>query len=299
MGAEVCHFYTTSVAGGHPVVAGEGISGIPDAETPGGLGDVEPGAERVAVPVPRGAEAQGGRNGGREASGAEPAVADGAHAGGGRAIAGDDGGDGQADGGIDVWLGAQGDGVRAAEDQGRGFREPLYRGAGGQGRQGPPGAASEEGGPCSQRANRSGEGAMDQGSGAGRGGSFFAGGAFGEIHSRGHGMGMVLAVSCGRTFDGSLDKENPSASHGGKRRAATGAEMRSSCGTHKAGDAAHAEAFVCHASPGVRGGHTDGTRVARAQRRLDDDDLHARSGTPRDGGGFTAGSITSRCSGIS
>jgi len=140
--APVSDFCAAEVASGDLLVAGAGISGVSDAEAAGGIVDDEPGAERVAVFVSRGAAERGGGPGRCEASVAEPTAADGFDAGGGRTIAGSDGGTGTPDGGGDVWLGAAGDGVCAAEDQGCGFRQPLHRGARGKREQGPASAAA-------------------------------------------------------------------------------------------------------------------------------------------------------------
>lgn len=152
-------------------MAGARIPGISDAQAAGGISNDEPGAERLAIFVSWSAEERGRRAGRCEASVAKPAVADGADAGGGGAIAGADDGAGTSDGGGDVWLRAAGHGVRAAEDQGCGFRKPIHRGACGEGGQGPPGVAAEEDRSDVEGADRGGTGEVDEGPGTGSGGS--------------------------------------------------------------------------------------------------------------------------------
>lgn len=197
MGAAVSHLCAAEIADGDLVVAGKGISGIPDAEAPGRLLDIEPSHERAAVFIPRGVAAESWWVGRSEKAVTKPAAADGIVEGGGVAGAGVDGGTGAVDGGADVWFGLAGDGVRSPKDQGRGFREPVYCRQKRQGGQGPPGAAAEKGGSGAQGTDRVGSGALGKGSDSRGRRGVHAGGAFVQIRECRQGMGLVLGLPCG------------------------------------------------------------------------------------------------------
>jgi len=78
-------------------------------------------------------------------------------------------------------------------------------------------------------------------------------------------MGLVLAVSSRWSLGGSVDEKNPASPHGGEWGAATGEALRAAGGPDKTGNAAHAETFVCYASPRRGCGYPDSAGVVGAQ----------------------------------